>query len=365
MSCPGAPACRCGCHRLLTSAFRSADKAIQQFGRSHRSNQASAPIYRILLTELGGERRFAASAAKRLLSLGALLRGDRNALGAGASLKQFDIETTVGGLAMKRTIYDAMAKTTPLPGTQLADASADELRSWRANARKALVSVGLAVWSSSDLGFRDSSNRTIALTDKNDVDNVPRFLNRMLGLSIADQKALFGHFSETFDVRACRSDTCTFITSGRAAISRPADASATLSQAVVGIQKSRGLWDDGIVDLRAPSIIVAKGFPRRIHTCPTSGAETHVLKLRIDRGFTFARAQKDFDSYKEADRVHGGASCDGAVRLLQDGGQQLRGNGPATHHPRDGDLLAVPLFSRPPDALSNAHPRMAARPHAA
>jgi len=68
---------------------------------------------------------------------------------------------------------------------------------------------------------------------------------------------------------------------------------------VVGIQKSRGLWDDGIVDLRAPSIIVAKGFPRRIHTCLTSGAETHVLKLKIDRGFTFARAQKDFDSYKK------------------------------------------------------------------
>lgn len=39
----------------------SADRAVQQFGRTHRSNQVSAPEYVFVISELAGEKRFAST----------------------------------------------------------------------------------------------------------------------------------------------------------------------------------------------------------------------------------------------------------------------------------------------------------------
>ena len=75
-------------HYLLEPGWR-ADQAIQGLGRTHRTHQASAPLFRPVATDVKGERRFIATIARRLDSLGAITRGQRDsqtAMGGGRSL---------------------------------------------------------------------------------------------------------------------------------------------------------------------------------------------------------------------------------------------------------------------------------------
>lgn len=61
-------------HYLLQPGWR-ADNAVQGFGRTHRTNEASAPFYRLVTTDLKGQKRFISSVARRLDQLGALTKG--------------------------------------------------------------------------------------------------------------------------------------------------------------------------------------------------------------------------------------------------------------------------------------------------
>src|SRR5205085_2193803 len=47
-------------HYLVQGGWR-ADKAVQGFGRTHRPNQASAPIVSLVTTDLQGQKRFISS----------------------------------------------------------------------------------------------------------------------------------------------------------------------------------------------------------------------------------------------------------------------------------------------------------------
>ncbi|KAJ1618491.1 hypothetical protein T492DRAFT_891967 [Pavlovales sp. CCMP2436] len=78
----------------------SAEKQLQQFGRTHRARQAQPPHYKLLVSDVGGEARFAATIAKRLAVLGAITRGDRRGA-SGASFAQFDFDSVHGHRALE------------------------------------------------------------------------------------------------------------------------------------------------------------------------------------------------------------------------------------------------------------------------
>jgi hypothetical protein len=62
----------------------------------------------MVVTDLGGERRFASSVAKRMAALGALTKGDRRAA-SGTDLSNFDIDSVFGKRALGRT-YSALSE---------------------------------------------------------------------------------------------------------------------------------------------------------------------------------------------------------------------------------------------------------------
>ena len=65
--------------------------------------QMSAPLYKLVVTDVGGERRFAASVARRLQSLGALTRGDRRAA-SGVDLSEYNFDSPLGRKSLRRAL---------------------------------------------------------------------------------------------------------------------------------------------------------------------------------------------------------------------------------------------------------------------
>ncbi|XP_022110300.1 protein strawberry notch homolog 1-like isoform X2 [Acanthaster planci] len=161
----------------------SADRAIQQFGRTHRSNQVHAPEYIFLISELAGERRFASIVAKRLESMGALTHGDRRATET-RDLSMFNIDNKYGRAALEsvmKSVVDLQHAMVPPP----ADYKGNFLR----DAREALIGVGMVV---------SDDKYNVPVLDK-DSSNMSKFLNRILGMEVEMQNQLFAYFTATLD----------------------------------------------------------------------------------------------------------------------------------------------------------------------
>ncbi len=247
----------------------SADKAIQQLGRTHRSNEVQPPLYKLVTTPLGGERRFAAAVARRLQSLGALTRGDRRAA-SGLDLSESNLDSAVGRKALCR-LCDALSDGgAALPaGVALADILTDASRPEEATQlttpaalherlRACTQALGLGV---PGAGAADAASlpeggaggeKPASASDKSDVR---RFLNRLLGMPVAAQNLLFRYFLATL--------------------------AAELRAA-----KAEGKFSEGVSDLRASSI-KPDGDAQVLYQGPHTTLATAATPLSLDRGVAF------------------------------------------------------------------------------
>ncbi|KAG7480982.1 hypothetical protein MATL_G00061980 [Megalops atlanticus] len=222
----------------------SADRAIQQFGRTHRSNQVTAPEYVFLISELAGEQRFASIVAKRLESLGALTHGDRRATET-RDLSRFNFDNKYGRNALEIVMKSIVNLDSPLVSPP-ADFDGDFFR----EVRHGLIGVGLI----------NVEDRSGILTLDKDHNNIGKFLNRILGMEVQQQNALFQYFSDTLT-------------------------------AVIQNAKKNGRYDMGILDLGSGDEKVKKTDSKKFLT-PGYSTSGHVelSTVIVERGMSWEDA---------------------------------------------------------------------------
>ena len=201
-------------HYLLEPGWK-ADAAIQGLGRTNRTNQAQPPLFRPVATDVKAEKRFLSTIARRLDTLGAITRGQRQTGGQGLFRPEDNLESPYARDAL-RQLYR---------------------RLYRGDV--AGCSLG---------AFEDATG--LSLTDetglKDELPPITTFLNRLLALTIHMQGILFTAFEELLDQR--------------------------IEGAIAA-----GVYDLGLETLRAESFRVTDR--KVIYTHPGSGAETQLLTI--------------------------------------------------------------------------------------
>ncbi|MPZ34584.1 MAG: methylase [Rhodospirillales bacterium] len=216
-------------HYLLEAGWK-ADAAIQGLGRSNRTNQAQPPLFRPIATDVKAEKRFLSTIARRLDTLGAITKGQRQTGGQGLFQADDNLESPYGRAALRQLYLLLFAGK--VEGCSLeAFEGATGLR----------------------LTDQDGSLRE-------ELPPITTFLNRLLALTIDLQNTLFGVFED-------------------------------LLRAKIEGARAAGTYDVGVETLTAESLVVTDR--RALYVHPETAAETQVFTIRRrerNRPFTLAEA---------------------------------------------------------------------------
>ena len=201
-------------HYLLEPGWK-ADAAIQGLGRTNRTNQAQPPLFRPIATNVKAEKRFLSTIARRLDTLGAITRGQRQTGGQGLFRPEDNLESSYARDAL-RQLYLLIVRG-KVEGCSLGRFEA---------------ATGLKLMD--DNGIKD------------DLPPITTFLNRLLALTIELQGILFTAFEQLLDAK------------------------------VAGAIAS-GVYDVGLETLTAESFVVTERTT--IYTHPVTAAQTRLLTI--------------------------------------------------------------------------------------
>jgi predicted RNA methylase len=207
-------------HYLLEAGWK-ADTAIQGLGRTNRTNQAQPPLFRPIATDVKAEKRFLSTIARRLDTLGAITKGQRQTGGQGLFRPEDNLESVYARAALRQLYM--------------------------------LIYAG-KVERCSLKRFEDATGLTLTGRDgtlKEELPPISQFLNRLLALTIDLQNTLFAAFE------------------------------ALLEAKIEGAITS-GTYDVGVETIAAASLSIVER--RTIYTHPGTGAATQVFTIaRRDR----------------------------------------------------------------------------------
>eukprot|EP00928_Gymnodinium_smaydae_P006279 TRINITY_DN12203_c0_g1_i3.p1 TRINITY_DN12203_c0_g1~~TRINITY_DN12203_c0_g1_i3.p1 ORF type:complete len:771 (-),score=119.45 TRINITY_DN12203_c0_g1_i3:22-2334(-) len=158
----------------------AADKAVQQLGRVHRSNQMHPPTFNCVVTDVGGEARFVSAVTRRIRQLGAMTRGDRHA-GLGTNGDAFGF----GSLDLMSGSYGSHALgalVESIVRRRCEGLTGSPPAGWPGGSWPAFVKRA----------DQELTAQGIVLTEKDSLKKggLKRFLNRLLGVSCEMQTAL-------------------------------------------------------------------------------------------------------------------------------------------------------------------------------